>query len=390
MNWHVRYRLTRETPLDDGEKDALLGLVRQARDSVHDFDLWVSKPTRADHVVCVGQLQMYYSGSDESDVRRLLEALTKLRSAVNGAELEVWDDYDLVGWSGDRFDTLGQCDVPRFDLPVTDDSFTKLSSLNWDFRFQPMVRTAAKALHVPDASSSQLVKVSTGPTFRSRPGERRQKALMSISVTPATEGLTLTGIQVGFFDKAGGLIDYEEHHLSMPCAGEVQITVELSAPDLLSMADHLEVQVTAEAKPRVALGAWTIHREGPALCFAPVDAPAPSDWPVSLTLGGFSDRGFDGTEDERWRLVGQVKLNREAQEATGELGFNLMKDGTLISHHSEYVRQVDHSRFGGWWYSAHDEFERFDALDINLALEVTSLESLGRWSVNGEEGRQGA
>jgi hypothetical protein len=382
MNWHVHYRLLRPTVLSESEKDTLLEHNRRVRDeAVHSYDFDVALQPRSDDLVAFGRVELYYSDPDEADVRRLLDALTELHGLLPETTLEVWDDFDLVGWNGavGGFDTMGACDVPSFELPRTSEGFLKLSSLSHDHRFV-LHRQAATPLVVPaEGEQGTLVHLAKGPTFVVRPGRRREEARMAIWLNPSEHPSQLSALTLTFFDDQGQLLDHESHGLDVLLCRPTRITVTLSAPELLDLATQVEVEIRSEAVIALDLGRWAVKRQGRGLSLTPAEPLPASSWPLTLSLGGFED---DDCGARRWRMVGQLTLDRVPLRWSAELRLTLLDDqAQAIGSHVEYLDPDNAGRFGGWWFEELDEQAQAQALGVRLDLTATECCILGRWEV---------
>ena len=149
MSWNVYFRVLRETPLEPDELDALARQSRAVHRNLSDYDLVLAIQPDGDPTVAHGHAERYYD-PDDAEVRQLLDAITQLRGLLPDARVEVWDDFELIGWNKDTqaFDFMGQCDRPRFSLPPLSPSRRKVSDLPDDHEFGPEA-WASRPIEVP-------------------------------------------------------------------------------------------------------------------------------------------------------------------------------------------------------------------------------------------------
>ena len=387
MNWQIRFKATRPHLPDDKEKDDILSHVRHVRDDgLHDYEIYVAKEPCADQTVLFGRVEIYYSDPDDSEVKRLMEALTSLKKLLSGSSLVVWDDLDLIGWDGShqRYDTMGQCDVPQFELPPAS-GFLRLSSLSYDHRFEPLRRQGAQRVGSEQPAEVEgPIILDEAPAFFVTPGHRREEARMVFWLKP-TLPLRVAEVVLAFSDNEGKLLDFEEHYLDLTLEKPTRVALVLSAPELLNLAHQVEIIVRTEATAAVPLGTWSIDATSAAgLSFLPPDRPIISHWPLELSLGGFVDHDYGRRQ---WRLVGQLGLKGKLREARGEIRFYLHDDkGQIIGHYVETIDPLLESRFGGWWTESHDELRTAKTMAVQLQLTVTEEVQLGNWTVPGRQG----
>ena len=98
-----------------------------------------------------------------------------------------------------------------------------------------------------------------------------------------------------------------------------------------------------------------------------------------MTLGGFAD---PLGKLERWRLVGELALERNPQDATGLIRFAVLADDdSVLGHHEVYVRPTEQPRFGSWWHPGLDELKTATRLRVSVDLTLTTRDILGRYQV---------
>ena len=250
MNWTVSYRLRRETPATPAELDALARHSRAIHSSLHDYDLVIAVEAVDDDVIAHGQLERYYD-PDDNDVRLLLDALTQLRSVLPDGRVEVHDDYDLIGWNGTsaRFDLMGHCDVPRFDLPSPSGSRRKVSDLPDDHEFSPPDWTARPVAVAPvarDDGADVALHLPEAPVFKARSeGYWRQLSVQTWVHNPHGVLARLQRLRVVLRDAEGRALDVLDEGLHQLVA-EVQFLSTRCAVSPGSLREAREAELWLE------------------------------------------------------------------------------------------------------------------------------------------------
>jgi hypothetical protein len=100
MGWTVYYKLERDTPLTTSEQGRLTAHVAAYADHPWEREGFVlSFPASG---ACLAQgFTKPPDDTDHDDWRVLLQAVTQLRTMIDGATLSVGDDYDCVYWDED-------------------------------------------------------------------------------------------------------------------------------------------------------------------------------------------------------------------------------------------------------------------------------------------------
>ena len=170
MSWNVYFRVVRDTPLEPAELDSLARQSRAIHRNLHDYDLVLSVAPDGDPTVAHGHVERYYD-PDDAEVRQLLDAISQLRGLLPDARVEVWDDFELIGWNGatGAFDFMGQCDGPRFSLPKMSEARRKVSDLPDDHEFGPD-KWATRPIEAPKTAlkpgEDRTLSLSELPKFR--------------------------------------------------------------------------------------------------------------------------------------------------------------------------------------------------------------------------------
>ncbi|MBT3224155.1 MAG: hypothetical protein HN348_34235, partial [Proteobacteria bacterium] len=223
-----------------------------------------------------------------------------------------------------------------------------------------------------------LIHLDEAPAFFVTPGTKQEEARIVFWLRPELP-IKATEVVLTFSDKQGKLLDFEEHYLDLSLDQPTRVALELSSPELLNLANQVEVKVRVEALTTVSLGIWTVDGTANGLSFLPPDQPIVCPWPLELSLGGFVDTNCGR---QQWRLVGQLALQGDLRDAQGELRFYLHDgDGKVVGHHVENVEPLLESCFGGWWTESHDEQRKATTLSIRLCLTATAEVPLGIWTV---------
>jgi len=222
MSWNVYFRVIRDRPLLPNELNELANHSRAAHRRLHDFDLVLALKPDGDPTVAHGQVERYYD-PDDADVRFLLGALTRLRDVLPDATVEVWDDFELIGWNGSTaaFDFMGHCDVPRFTLPPPSDARRSVSDLPEEYEFGPDA-WAARPVAVPPPSApgeDVLLTFPDPPTFRMQgDGWRRTLVVQGWVHNPHGVMVQLGCLQLVMRDADGRPVDVLDVGLHQPAA----------------------------------------------------------------------------------------------------------------------------------------------------------------------------
>jgi|GEM_PF-5249385 len=223
MSWNVYFRATREAAAVPEELDALARHSRSIHKRLHDYDLVLAISDVDDGVLAHGHVERYYD-PDDADVRLLLDALTQLRGIVEGATVEVWDDYGLIGWNGStgRFDFMGQCDVGRFALPAPSDARRQVSDLPDDHEFSPAAWTT-RPVPVPttptSAENDHTITLPEPPVFRVlSEGWRRRLSVQAWFHNPHGVLADLGRLRIALRDRDGRPLDVLDAGIHQPSA----------------------------------------------------------------------------------------------------------------------------------------------------------------------------
>lgn len=390
MNWEIRYRLFRDKPLTDEERDSLLKHVRRCRDGIfYSFDLNLPRTPRQDGLIAMHSVDMYYSDAHDSDVPKLLQALTTLRDLVPGASMEVWDSFELVAWNIglEKFDTMGSNDVPRFDLPATDDTFWGLGGLDYDHRF-----TTAKVSHSasriePDALAEQIegpIKVSGDPVFVTE--ERYSEKRLCLATWVKRTGpvpVNIERVEAVLLTDSNDPIDCDWDIAELLVQEEARLVVDVPGHEAVHKIAS-SVSLTAQVREQFdhTLGDWTLDRDTapPAMTLVASVHQTPSSWPVRVALGGYID---PNKSDRSWRLIVEVQALTPSYKATGDLTLDFLDDqGRTIATDGQRVHiTTDPCRFAtSLWHSAH-ELDSVTRIALRGTFEVTRHLSLGTWKL---------
>ncbi len=103
MAWTITYRLVRDTPLTEADREALVRhVVRHNRQRWNDgsFPLYLALAPREDGQVAWGQTT--WQSEDDLDLPRFLTAVTELREVVPSCTAVLTDSAGRVGWRGGK------------------------------------------------------------------------------------------------------------------------------------------------------------------------------------------------------------------------------------------------------------------------------------------------
>lgn len=248
MSWNVYFRVVRDRPLEPAELDTLARHSRNIHRSLHDFDLVLATADDGDTTVAHGHAERYYD-PDDAELRKLLNAISQLRGMVEGATVEVWDDFELIGWSGDtqKFDFMGQSDVRRFPLPALSESRRRVSDLPDDHEFGPDAWTARPVLvPAPDrGEGAPTLHMPEPPSFRVlADGWRRQLSVQGWLHNPHGVLAHVQGLTVVLRDDNAMAVDVLDLPLHQPAAELQFVHGKLDvSPGSLGVARQADVTV---------------------------------------------------------------------------------------------------------------------------------------------------
>lgn len=307
MSWNVYFRVLRETPLEPDELDALARQSRAVHRNLSDYDLVLAIQPDGDPTVAHGHAERYYD-PDDAEVRQLLDAITQLRGLLPDARVEVWDDFELIGWNKDTqaFDFMGQCDRPRFSLPPLSPSRRKVSDLPDDHEFGPEA-WASRPIEVSRPSiepgQDHTLTLAEPPTFRVlADGWRRRLSLQCWVHNPHGVLANLRQLQLILRDAEGAAVDVMDMGMHQPIA-ELQYVngrQELS-PGCLQHARQVELLTEYSYEVRQPIARLRIAPLQPSLDETwrlpiPVEAQPlePGALPFELGLRAWYGHRYDG------------------------------------------------------------------------------------------------
>ena len=281
MSWNVYFRMVRDTPLEPEELDALARQSRAIHRNLHDYDLVIAVTPDGDSTVAHGHVERYYD-PDDAEVRQLLDAISQLRGLVPNAKVEVWDDFELIGWNGSTgaFDFMGQCDVPRFSLPAMSASRRKVSDLPDDHEFGPDA-WATRPIEVPRTplkpGQEQTISLPEPPSFRVlADGWRRRLSLQCWLHNPHGVLAELQQIELVLRDAAGAAVDVVNMGIHQPVA-ELQYVSGRQELSPGSLQHARQVDVVAEYS-------YEVRQPIARLSIDPLQPPLDESWRLPVTV----------------------------------------------------------------------------------------------------------
>jgi len=307
MSWNVYFRVVRDTPLEPGELDALARQSRAIHRNLRDYDLILAVSQDGDPTVAHGHVERYYD-PDDAEVRQLLDAISQLRGLVPDATVEVWDDFELIGWNGATgcFDFMGQCDVPRFSLPSMSEARRKVSDLPEDHEFGPDA-WATRPIEVPQTTvkpgEERTLSLPEAPAFRVlADGWRRRLSMQCWLHNPHGVLAELHQLQLVLRDAEGTAVDVLDMGVHQPVA-ELQYVrgrPELS-PGSLQHARQVDILAEYSYEVRQPVARLSIEPLQPLLDDAwrlPVAVaavpPEPGPLPFDLRVRAWHGHRYEG------------------------------------------------------------------------------------------------